>query len=307
MESDPRACRLCGDPHIRCLGSIPDSDFFAGRVLRWPIYGAYLWHCDACESMFRHPVMPTSTYFHLYAAGSADEWVADEGRQDLAIIRRVIAEQPKCSSVLDVGCGGGEFLSSLPKDVKKYGVEPSVAAATAAKERGVSIVAQTLDGLSPSEHFDVITMIDVIEHIANPSELLDAALAHLNVGGSLIVATGDPGYLLWRRLFRSKFWYSSFPEHISFPSEKFFGLWQRANGLQVPAVLHLKYRRIPLQKAVLHFATQIVYLGSPALLNRMGCGLQWLRRAPHPRRRTFSPGAPGVYTDHQVVTIRRLS
>lgn len=306
MVADPRACRLCGDPRIRCLGVIPDSDFFAGRVLPRPIYGGYLWSCDACESMFRHPVMPNADYLHLYAAGSADEWVADEGRQDLAIIRMVITGQPKGGSVLDVGCGAGGFLASLPAGVKKYGVEPSVAAAAAAKQRGVSIIAQTFDGMSRSERFDVITMIDVIEHVANPAELLDAALPHLNAGGTLIVATGDPGYFLWRRVFRSKFWYSIFPEHISFPSKKFFGLWQKANGLQAPTFVNLKYRRMPLFRTLVHFVFQALYVGSPAALNLIGRSLQWLRRVPHPRRRTFSPGAPGVYTDHQIVTIQRL-
>jgi hypothetical protein len=149
-------------------------------------------------------------------------------------------------------------------------------------------------------------MIDVIEHVANPGDLLDQALPHLAPGGSLIIATGDTGNVQWRRVFRSRFWYSSFPEHITFPSLQYFHIWHEGRGLQAPTAVQLKYRRIPFWQATLYFASQMVYLVSPRLLNRVGRGIEWLRRAPRPRRRFFSPGAPGVFTDHQIVTIQRL-
>jgi SAM-dependent methyltransferase len=256
--------------------------------------------------MFRHPVLPTSAYLDLYTDGTADEWSADRGRQDLAIIRGIIAQKTRFGSVLDVGCGAGDFLLTLPGELTKYGVEPSVAAAAAARKRGVSILAPTLAQLSPQVGFDAITMIDVIEHVADPGDLLDQALPHLAPGGSLIIATGDAGNVLWRRIFRSRFWYSSFPEHITFPSLRYFHIWHEGRGLQAPRAVQLKYRRIPFWQAALYFGSQVAYLVSPWLLNRVGRGIEWLRRAPRPRRRFFSPGAPGVFTDHQIVMIQRL-
>jgi len=279
--------------------------------------------------MFRHPILTDSAYLALYAQGAADEWQADEGRQDLSIIRKMIvaagvgaeiavgfgigvgagaAVGTVPARVLDVGCGSGDFLLSLPAEVAKFGVEPSVAAAAAATHRGVSIAAPTLEDLPATGGFDVITMIDVIEHVALPQKLLDAALPHLSPGGRLIIATGDPGHTLWRRVFRSRFWYSSFPEHISFPSLVFFNLWQRNKGLQTPTAIQLQYRRLPLITRSLHFVSQLVFLASPALLNTVARGIDAFRRTsrhtPRPRR-FFSPGAPGVFTDHQIVVIRR--
>jgi SAM-dependent methyltransferase len=305
MEVEPAACRLCGDIRIRCLGAIPDSDYFAGRVLERPIAGGRLWVCDGCESMFRHPVLLPSEYLSLYASGAADEYGSDAGRQDLAIIRTIIAQKTRSGGVLDVGCGAGDFLMTLPTDVDKYGVEPSVEAAAAAGRRGVSVLAPTLAQLSPQAAFDVITIIDVIEHVASPRDLLDQALPHLAPGGILIIATGDAGNVLWRRFFRSRFWYSSFPEHITFPSTKYFQIWQEARGFQSPTIVQLRYRRIPAWQAALHLGSQLAYLVSPWLLNRVGRAFECLRRAPRPRRRFFSPGAPGVFTDHQIVSIQR--
>jgi SAM-dependent methyltransferase len=274
--------------------------------LQHPIDGGHLWRCDACQSMFRHPVLPNSAYLDLYADGAADEWSADGGRQDFAIIRGIIAQKARPRGVLDVGCGAGDFLLTLSAELTKYGVEPSVEAAAAARKRGVSILAPTLVQLSPQVGFDAITMIDVIEHVADPGDLLDQALPHLAPGGSLIIATGDVGNVLWRRVFRARFWYSSFPEHITFPSLRYFHIWHESRGLQAPRAIQLKYRRIPFWQAALYFASQVVYLVSPWLLNRVGGGIEWLRRAPRPRRRSFSPGAPGVFTDHQIVVIQRL-
>jgi SAM-dependent methyltransferase len=306
MEPEPLTCRLCNATRVRCLGTIPGSDYFAGRVLPHPLDGGHLWSCDSCQSMFRHPVLPNSEYRRLYADGAEDEWRADDGRQDLATIRRIIAEKARPGGLLDVGCGAGDFLSSLPVDLPRYGVEPSVAASAAARRRGVSILAPTLDELSPQTTFDVITIVDVIEHVADPGALLEAALSHLVPGGSLIIATGDPGIALWRRVLRSRFWYSSFPEHITFPSLEYFHIWHEGRGLHAPTVEKLKYRRMPFWKTAIYFGSQVAYLASPSLLNGVGRCVDWLRRAPNPRRRFFSPGAPGVFTDHQIVTIRSL-
>jgi SAM-dependent methyltransferase len=306
MTLEPVACRLCGDSRIRCLGAVPDSDCFAGRILQLPLDGGRLWCCDACQSMFRHPVLLTSAYLGLYADGAADEWSGDDGRLDLAIIREIIAQKARPAGVLDVGCGAGDFLLTLPAELAKYGVEPSVAAAAVAANRGLSILAPTLAQMPPQRSFDVITMIDVIEHVTVPGDLLDEALRHLAPSGTLIIATGDPGNALWRRIFRSHFWYSSFPEHITFPSLRYFHIWHEDRELRAPTAVKLKYRHIPFWQAALNFTSQVVYLVSPWLLNQVWRGIESLRRAPPLRRRFFSPGGPGVFTDHQIVTIQRL-
>jgi SAM-dependent methyltransferase len=307
MDLKPPTCRLCNATNTKSLGTIPDSDYFAGRVLCNRIDGGGLWRCDSCQSMFRHPVLPNSVYLRMYEEGAEDEWAADAGRQDLEAIRRLIAEKARPKGVLDVGCGDGQFLSTLPADLPKYGIEPSVAASAAARKRGISILAPTLHELAASRTFDVITIIDVIEHVDDPKTLLDAALPHLAPDGILIIATGDPCNVLWRRIFRSRFWYSSFPEHITFPSLAFFQKWEEGRGVQASLAGKLRYRRMPLWQRVIYFGSQVLYLASPSLLNGIGRFFQGLRGAPASRRRYFSPGAPGVFTDHQIVTFRRLN
>jgi SAM-dependent methyltransferase len=257
--------------------------------------------------MFRHPILSPTAYLNLYAEGAADEWSADDARQDLPIIRNIITQRERPAGVLDVGCGAGDFLLTLPPQMMKYGVEPSVAAAKTARERGILILAPTLEKVPVRMCFDVITIVDVIEHVAHPGHLLNLALPHLAPGGCLIVATGDASNWFWNRIFRSRFWYSSFPEHITFPSPQYFSIWHQGKDLHAPTAVKLKYRLMPWWKAAVYFVSQVMYFANPWLLNCVGRGVERLRDSPGPRRRFFSPGAPGLFKDHQIVAIERQS
>lgn len=305
MTARPPACRLCRKNRLSCLGAIPDSDFFAGRVLERPIPGGELWRCDACGSMFRHPVLAPETYSRLYTAGAADVWSTESARNDLNEIRAQISRRSSVQSVLDVGCSVGNFLLTLPHSVRKCGVEPSTAAAAAATQAGICIAGHTLEDLRPDALFDVITVIDVIEHVADPLGLLDQAAAHLSPGGTLIVATGNPEYFLWRRVFRSRFWYSSFPEHITFPSMQAFEIWGRRHRLLPPTAVPVRYWAVPLWMKSAYLTQMAVFLVSPNLLSLVGRSVERLRGGAPPHRRRFSPGAPGVFTDHQVISFIR--
>ena len=303
MKAPP--CRLCGSGPVQRLGAIPDSDFFAGRVLPAALPGGHLWRCQGCGSMFRHPVLAPATYLELYAAGVAEAWTAEGGRLDLPLIRALIARRPGAGRILDVGCGSGGFLASLPARLQKFAVEPSSAAARRAAQQGVTVLGGTLAELAPEALFDIVTIIDVIEHVVDVGGLLEAILPHLAPGGCLILSTGDPGHALWLAVFGARFWYSSYPEHISFPSAAFLASWQSRRGLQPPQIVRTRYRHLSLPHRVAILATQLLFWMSPGALNALGRALQWLRRAPRPRARHFPGGGPGLFRDHQVVMIAR--
>jgi SAM-dependent methyltransferase len=249
-------------------------------------------------------VLPAEDYLRLYKDGAANQWRGDEGRRDLQLIRRLIAERPATASVLDIGCGNGDFLAGLPAALAKFGIEPSVAAARQAASRGIVIASGSLTDLEPERRFDVITLIDVIEHVPDPSALLDLAARHLQPGGVIIVSTGDPQSTAWR-WFAARFWYVTYPEHLSFPSRRFFELWQarRASGAGPVRQITTAYQTLSAWTRVLYSLIQVAYYVSPAAFHRIGrVGLSFTRTER--RRRFFAPSAPGVFTDHQVVMLQ---
>jgi SAM-dependent methyltransferase len=313
VPAKPTLCRLCGSAAIRDLGAIPDSDYFAGQVLSGPLSGGSLWGCQDCASMFRYPILTGEQYLSLYRSGDPKQWSADEHRaehwdsgrfrEDLRIIRSIIADA-RVRSALDVGCGSGEFLASLPVNVAKFGIEPSWAGEFASR-RGIDIVARQLDEFAAQERFDAVTIIDVIEHVPEVEPFLTRAYARLSPGGLLIVSTGNPDNRLWREWLRGRFWYVIFPEHITFPSLSFFKSWCTRTGA-VLAERHItRYQRAGLARRLLGAAIQALFVVNPHAFNWLGRSLRTGVRAGKAQRRTFSPGIPGTFRDHQIVVMRK--
>ena len=86
--------------------------------------------------------------------------------------------------VLDIGCGGGLFLSKL-KNEKRFGLEPNKLCHSQLKKEGIEI----LNNLSELKcKMDTITMFHVLEHVSEPIEFIENILKHLKTGGQLIIS-----------------------------------------------------------------------------------------------------------------------
>lgn len=106
-------------------------------------------------------------------------------------IQREISQLVKPDGkVLDVGCGRGEFLTSLKKTgLRVVGVEPDLSLASFVQDKhGIQVIASMYkDDLFPPSSFDAISFIQVVEHLQNPLETLSMAHTHLKSDGLLVV------------------------------------------------------------------------------------------------------------------------
>ncbi|MEF8792725.1 bifunctional 2-polyprenyl-6-hydroxyphenol methylase/3-demethylubiquinol 3-O-methyltransferase UbiG [Thiohalorhabdus sp.] len=114
----------------------------------------------------------------------------------LDYIRSVVDLTGKC--VLDVGCGGGLLSEGLAQSgAEVTGLEPGEGAVAAARThlrvsgldidyRQVGVGDFLAEGPEP---FDVITCMEVLEHVPDPSELIDQCANLLRPGGLMFVAT----------------------------------------------------------------------------------------------------------------------
>ena len=95
--------------------------------------------------------------------------------------------------LLDIGCSSGALLESARRqgfDVE--GVEPAAQAAEYARSTGLTVFQGYLqDACYTAASFDVVTLMEVIEHLADPSALLKEVWRVLKPNGVFVVGTGN--------------------------------------------------------------------------------------------------------------------
>lgn len=230
-------CRVCGSMNTLSLGPLPKQTHFAGRLLKQALPESFLYECNNCFLLVRHPILTTSRYNSLYEKASSKVWPSSSValRYDQAIVKSIILKLNKSigdSKVLDVGCYTAELLLSLPKQYLKYGVEMSQEAASVASKKGINIVGNDLYSIATTEKFDIITAVNVLEHTHNPEEFIQKLILLLEPHGKLILSTGNTDNWLWKNL-KNRFWYSKFPEHISFVGEKWLNNLCKNNDFKI--------------------------------------------------------------------------
>ncbi len=113
--------------------------------------------------------------------------------EQVDVVRRLVPLEN--ARVLDVGCGGGLFLSKLKKEgAKVIGAELSdVRAAYAVQINELDIIKRPIEDefwqSNYPESFDVITLWDVIEHVNYPLSTIKSATKLLKKGGYFCIDT----------------------------------------------------------------------------------------------------------------------
>ncbi|HLA08265.1 MAG TPA: class I SAM-dependent methyltransferase [Anaerolineales bacterium] len=99
------------------------------------------------------------------------------------------------AKVLDIGCGGGLFLALLEREgAQGVGIELSDSRAQHAKSKhGLEIHKRPIESdfwqKGYADHFDAVTLWDVIEHVNFPFQTLQCTAKVLKQGGLLLIDT----------------------------------------------------------------------------------------------------------------------
>jgi 2-polyprenyl-3-methyl-5-hydroxy-6-metoxy-1,4-benzoquinol methylase len=119
-------------------------------------------------------------------------------------LEKFICARVKDKSVLHVGAAGNiyHYLPNNPELYFHYRLENHAAAVTGididqdgiahAATHGLKLECVDCQTMDMGRKFDVIVMLDVIEHLEHPGDALDRLCAHLNPGGEVIMSTPNP-------------------------------------------------------------------------------------------------------------------
>lgn len=195
-----KSCAVCGETKPEMF-----KIWFDGYVK--------LYRCLMCGFVAQYPGPGKSTvvteYQELYSLdflNMGQEFMYPRRRRGLYdILNRVTTIKPK-GSIMDVGCGDGHFLHlcSLKGSFKCYGVEGSKTLSLyASKKTGAKIVQGLYNrDMFPRDYFDIITFIQVLEHIPTPISAIETAKYHLRINGILVIevpSIHSPHFLAYRR------------------------------------------------------------------------------------------------------------
>ena len=188
-------------------------------------HGYIFFRCRGCRLLFVWPVPHNyvEIYSDDYFSGAAKgHGYVDYDSDKLPMVAtferyldRFAGYGAGTGRLLDVGAATGFFLDlARQRGYETYGVEVSPYAAGIARSRGFDVVAGVLETADfPPGFFDVVTMLDVFEHIPEPASAMERTGLLLRAGGLLAINTPDSGSLLARTLGMQ--WHMVLPpEHV---------------------------------------------------------------------------------------------
>jgi SAM-dependent methyltransferase len=195
-----RICRSPGAPYARIPAT---TDTLPVSLLKCPRCG-HLWKS-------RSPRAPLSTIGEVTTRGFSIQHAA----LVLGELPEPMAHAPGLR-VLDVGCWDGAVLADFPSTWTRHGIEPHPRAASLASARGLHIFNTSLESAPlVANTYDVIALLDVLEHLENPLAALKQLSTALAPGGFLVALTGNAASF-GARLYKGSWYYSNYSEHISF-------------------------------------------------------------------------------------------
>jgi Methyltransferase domain len=185
-------CPVCADqgPH-RIVLSVP-STIAPDQLITFVL-------CRRCDCKFVTDFQPPAYDATLVDDASLRFYVEQGAGLELFARAVFVASRRPVRTYLDIGCGFG-FGPDMATRIFGWdalGLDPGPLAAAGRDILGVKIESDilTIEKRLPGAPYDVIVATEVIEHVVNPHDLLQAMSSNLAEAGTLILTTPDGRYL----------------------------------------------------------------------------------------------------------------
>jgi len=183
-------CPVCAGSDIEAvydLTGLAFPDALAGRVMR----------CTTCFMWFKvlnDPGSIPTAYIGEYGDDElAETYLTGVVARDL--FRATLARTKQRLRIgrprlLDIGAGPGALIEEASQlGFEAEGLDHCADNVEAARAKGLNVRLAAAEDLDDHATFDVITMMDIIEHVPDPMRILRAVHRALKPGGELVVYT----------------------------------------------------------------------------------------------------------------------
>jgi SAM-dependent methyltransferase len=171
-------CPVCGSP-ARVIATHPEGD---------------LYRCGGCTHCFSDPnITEMPTYPPEYFEIEHQRWFANP---NTGLFSKIAARFPKGASILDAGCGRGDFLKfvrSVRSDLMLTGIDLSPNAPV----EGIRFLQGDFTETPIDGVFDAVVSLQVIEHVRDIRAFVNGLLKLTKPGGTVTVSTVNESGLLY--------------------------------------------------------------------------------------------------------------
>jgi 2-polyprenyl-3-methyl-5-hydroxy-6-metoxy-1,4-benzoquinol methylase len=251
--------------------------------------------CSSCRCLFLNPMpgneeiagfYPTQYWWNSAKPGTLKTLEAIYRKLALsghiAFITRAAGSRG-ATEILDVGCGSGTLLGLLKqRGFRTMGVDFSAEAARVAEtENGVRVmVGSLMQAAFPDRSFDMVTMFHVMEHVANPREVLTEVSRILKPDGVMVLQV--PNIDSWQfKAFGAKWYGLDIPRHVIDYSKVSMVRLLHESGFNPCRIKHFNLRD-----------------NAPALVSSLFPSLDPVSRAVRQRRHGIREAAPVAWLRH---------
>jgi len=153
----------------------------------------------------------------------------------LNLVERCVPQGLPSPQLLDIGCAHGFMLEAAQqRGFQASGIDISPAVSVA-RQQGFNVYDRPLHELGLSANtFDIITLIDVLEHVPDPRRLMQEVCRILKPKGAVLIVTPDIGSWIARIMKDSWPHYKS--EHIFYFNRRSLCMLLRKTGFSVEHV-----------------------------------------------------------------------
>ena len=176
------SCHVCSSPNF--------SEYLHGRGYR-------IVECLDCGLRYVNPQPTAKELYDFYAGFDLEStWRGDGEERFDRSMRNFVMQFRQRGAVLDVGSSRGNFLIAMRgAGFSVYGVEPSPKNSDFARTaNGIDTYTGTVEEFlaAPTRRdFHVITVLNVIEHVLDPRDVLTRLRELLVEGGLIVLAVPD--------------------------------------------------------------------------------------------------------------------
>lgn len=200
MPTKKIECNLCGSGNYNVVYKKTGEGEGLSKILR----------CNSCGLVFAEMDKDLLSCIDKYACMVDEEYIAEEKgwREASAKVLKRIERYKRGRKILDVGCATGFFLDEARRRKWEiYGVEASEWAAKYAIEKlNLNVKKGTLkDAAYPDQFFDVVVMLDMLEHLPDPKDTLLEIRRILKNDGILYISAPNMTSAM-SRILRAKWW-----------------------------------------------------------------------------------------------------